>query len=73
VAVDIDGFYHLHLAPGNIPASGRGFPSAPATRPDCVSTYVPYGWVKAPPWFSAATETGADLANTTYPPVPAAH
>jgi hypothetical protein len=64
--VDIaDGFYHLHLAPGNIPALGVAFPPAPDGTPLIAFPLTcPMGWVKSPPWFSAATETGADLANT---------
>jgi hypothetical protein len=75
--VDIaDGFYHLHLAPGNIPALGVAFPPAPDGTPLIAFPLTcPMGWVKSPPWFSAATETGADLANTWLAThyVPAAH
>jgi hypothetical protein len=75
--VDIaDGFYRLHLAPGDIPALGVAFLPAPDGTPLLAFPLTcPMGWVESPPWFSAATETGADLANsllaTDY--VPAAH
>jgi hypothetical protein len=75
--VDIaDGFYRLHLAPGDIAALGVAFPPAPDGTPLIAFPLTcPMGWVESPPWFSAATETGADLANsllaTDY--VPAAH
>ena len=73
-----DGFYHLHLAPGNIPALGMAFPPAPDGTPLIAFPLTcSMGWVESPPWFSAATETetGADLANTLLATdyVPAAH
>jgi hypothetical protein len=65
--VDIaDGFYRLHLAPSDIPALGVAFPPAPDGTPLVAFPLTcPMGWVESPPWFSAATETGADLANAT--------
>jgi hypothetical protein len=64
--VDIaDGFYRLHLAPGDIPALGVAFPPAPDGTPLVAFPLTcPMGWVASPPWFCAATETGADLANS---------
>jgi hypothetical protein len=74
--VDIaDGFYRLHLAPGDIPALGVAFPPAPDGTPLVAFPLTcPMGWVASPPWFCAATETGADVANsllaTDYVPPP---
>jgi hypothetical protein len=74
--VDIaDGFYRLHLATRNIPALGVAFPPAPDGTPLVAFPLTcPMGWVQSPPWFSTATETGADLANATlataYNPAP---
>ena len=74
--VDIaDGFYRLHLAPGDIPALGVAFPPAPDGTPLIAFPLTcPMGWVESPPWFSTATETGADIANsllaTDYVPGP---
>lgn len=74
--VDIaDGFYRLHLAPGDIPHLGVSFPPAPDGTPLVAFPLTcPMGWVESPPWFTTATETGADLANaqlaTDYVPAP---
>jgi hypothetical protein len=60
-----DGFYRLHLAPGDILALGVAFPPAPDGTPLIAFPLTcPMGWVESPPWFSVATETGADLANS---------
>jgi hypothetical protein len=75
--VDIaDGFYRLHLSPEDIPSLGVAFPPAPDGTPLIAFPLTcPMGWVESPPWFSAATETGADLANALLatPYVPAPH
>jgi hypothetical protein len=75
--VDVaDGFYRLHLAPGDIPSLGVAFPPAPDGTPlIALPLTCPMGWVESPPWFTAATETGADLANTLLAAdcVPAPH
>jgi hypothetical protein len=74
--IDIaDGFYRLHLAPDDIPALGVAFPPAPDGTPLVAFPLTcPMGWSESPPWFSSATETGADLANaalaTKYVPPP---
>jgi hypothetical protein len=60
-----DGFYRLHLRPGDILALGVAFPPAPdGTLLVAFPLTCPMGWVESPPWFTTATETGADLANT---------
>jgi hypothetical protein len=74
--VDIaDGFYRLHMAPADIPSLGVAFPPAPDGTPLIAFPLTcPMGWVQSPPWFTAATETGADIANsmlaTNYVPAP---
>lgn len=63
--VDIaDGFYRLHLNPSDVPHLGVAFPPGPDGEPlVAFPLTLPMGWRESPPWFSAATETGADLAN----------
>ena len=65
IKVDIlDGFYQIHLNPSDVPALGVAFPPAPnGTRLVAFPLALPMGWVLSPPFFSAATETVADLAN----------
>jgi hypothetical protein len=70
-----DGFYRLHLRPGDILALGVAFPPAPDGTPLVAFPLTcPMGWVESPPWFTTATETGADLANlalaSDYEPPP---
>ena len=60
-----DGFYRVNLAPGDIPKLGVVFPSRPGNEPlVALPLVLPMGWKNSPPFFSAATETAADLANT---------
>ena len=65
IKVDIsDGFYRVHLNPSDVPALGVAFPPAPDGTPlVAFPLALPMGWVLSPPFFSAATETIADLAN----------
>ena len=59
-----DGLYWNHLNPSDVPALGVAFPPAPdGTLLAAFSMALPMGWVLSPPFFSAATETVADLAN----------
>ena len=62
-----DGFYRVNLAPGDIPKLGVVFPSRQGKEPlVALPLVLPMGWKNSPPFFSAATETAADLANTNY-------
>jgi hypothetical protein len=76
IKVDIaDGFYRIHLNPRDAPVLGVAFPSAPdGTALVAVPLTLPMGWVLSPPYFTAATETIADMANevlkTAYTPGP---
>ncbi len=66
--VDIaDGFYRIWLLPRDIPKLGVLFPSLPGD-PQLIAfpLTLPMGWVASPPFFCAATETVADLANAAY-------
>jgi hypothetical protein len=70
-----DGFYRVHVHPEDIFALGVAFPPAPdGTLLIAFPLTCPMGWVESPPWFTTATETGADLANaalaTDYEPPP---
>jgi hypothetical protein len=74
-----DGFYRLWLASRDIPNLGDVF----STHYDeevlvALPLTLPMGWVSSPPYFCAATETVADLANaipnnTDLPPHPLEH
>jgi len=62
-----DGFYRIWLLPWDIPKLGVLFPTPPGTPPlIAFPLTLPMGWVESPPYFSAATETIADLANTAF-------
>jgi hypothetical protein len=66
--VDIaDGFYRIWLLPRDIPKLGVLFPTLPG-EPALIAfpLTLPMGWVASPPYFCAATETVADLANAAY-------
>ena len=65
--IDIsDGFYRVWLLPRDIPKLGVLFPQHPGEPPLVGFPLVlPMGWVSSPPYFCAATETVADLANAT--------
>jgi hypothetical protein len=59
-----DGFYRVNLAPGDIPKLGVVFPTRPGHEPlVALPLVLPMGWKNSPPFFSAVTETAADLAN----------
>jgi hypothetical protein len=66
--VDIaDGFYRVWLLPSDIPTLGVALPIAGNEEP--ISGFplaLPMGWVNSPPYFTAATETIADLANAAF-------
>ncbi len=73
-----DGFYRVCLNPDDIPKLGVIYPSRSGQSEPLVALplVLPMGWAESPPYFSAATETVADLANNrlsdeTY--VPAHH
>lgn len=76
IKVDIaDGFYRIHLNPRDTPLLGVAFPSAPDGTPlVAIPLTLPMGWVLSPPYFTAATETIADMANaklqSSYMPPP---
>jgi len=60
-----DGFYRIWLKASDVPKLGvllssREGEEALAGLP----LTLPMGWKESPPWFCAATETIADLANT---------
>ena len=59
-----DGFYRVWLNPEDTPALAVLFPSRPG-EPDLIGIplTLPMGWAESPPYFCAATETVADLAN----------
>ena len=63
--IDIaDGFYRIQLAPYAVPHLAVLLPQHPDEEPMVAFPLVlPMGWVNSPPYFSAVTETGADLMN----------
>ena len=64
--VDIaDGFYHVGLAPEDVPSLGVCLPPGPDGKTLVASPLVlPMGWVESPPHFCAVMEIVADLSNT---------
>ena len=59
-----DGFYRLDVAPYDIPKLALAFPTRPTQEPlVALPLVLPMGWKNSPPYFCAATETAADLAN----------
>ncbi len=59
-----DGFYRERLNVQDIPHLGVAFPTYEGEEPMVAFPLVlPMGWIESPPWFCAATETVADLAN----------
>jgi hypothetical protein len=59
------GFYRLWLASPDIPKLGVVFPTHDDEKPlVALPLTLPMGWVASPPYFCAATETVADLANS---------
>jgi hypothetical protein len=61
-----DGFYRICLNPDDIPKLGVIYPSRPGQDEAYVALplVLPMGWAESPPYFCAATETIADMANT---------
>ena len=67
IKIDLaDGLYRLALAPSDIPKLGVVFPTLPG-QPRLVAfpMVLPMGWKNSPPIFCTATETVADLANSS--------
>ena len=67
IKLDIaDGFYRLNLSPADIPTLGVVFPQQFSSKPHvALPLVIPMGWKNSPPAFCAASETAADIANTT--------
>ena len=71
IKVDLaDGFYRIGVTPHDIPKLAVVFPDANPLadtalddRLVALPLRVPMGWTSSPPFFCAATETIADLAN----------
>ncbi len=65
IKVDIaDGFYRVCINPADISKLGVVFPTKPGAEPMVAFPMrLPMGWVDSAPYFCAATETVADLAN----------
>ena len=63
--IDIsDGFYRVHVRPRDIPKLAVLLPTTSGEAPLVgLPNSLPMGWKESPPYFSAATETVADLAN----------
>ena len=63
--IDIaDGFYRVGLAPRDAPKLGVMLPLIGDEEPMVAIPFVlPMGWVNSPPFFSALTETAADVMN----------
>jgi len=66
--IDIsDGFYRIGLAPRDAPKLGVLLPRYSGEEPMiAIPLVLPMGWVNAPPYFCAATETAADLMNADF-------
>jgi hypothetical protein len=65
-----DGFYRLWLSDSGMANLGVAFPVYEGEEPMVAFPLVlPMGWLESPPWFCAATETVADIANS----IPANH
>jgi hypothetical protein len=61
-----DGFYRIPLRVEDIPKLGVVFPKCPGEEQlVAFPLTLPMGWVHLPPFFTAATETGANLANAS--------
>ena len=63
--IDIsDGFYRIRLAPNDALSLAVLLSQADGEPPlVAIPLSLPMGWVESPPYFCAATETAADLAN----------
>lgn len=61
-----DGFYRIGIRPNNMLKLAVIFPTRPGEEPlIALPLTLPMGWLESPPYFNAATETIADLANAT--------
>ena len=59
-----DGYYRMHLHTDSVLPLALLFPVSPGESPMVALPLVlPMGWTESPPYFCAATETIADLAN----------
>ena len=59
-----DGYYRIPLAPSAIPLLGVVMPYNPGEQPlIAFPLALPMGWTNSPPFFSAFTETVADITN----------
>jgi hypothetical protein len=65
IKVDIaDGFYRIWLNSHDIPKLAVSIPSFDENEPlVALPLVLPMGWTESPPYFCAATETVADIAN----------
>ena len=60
-----DGFYRVWVRLDDVPKLGVVLPTAPGTPPlVAFPLALPMGWIESPPYFTAATETICDLANS---------
>ena len=59
-----DAFYRIPVKPEDVLKLGVVFPSSPEEEQlVCFPPTLPMGWVHSPPYFTAASETIADLSN----------
>lgn len=66
-----DGFYRVGLNPSAIPKLAVALPQFPGEdQLIALPLVLPMGWIESPPYFCAATETVADLANNWPAHVP---
>lgn len=77
IKVDIaDGFYRIRVSASHMPTLAVAFPNQPGEpRLVAIPLVLPMGWVSSPPFFCAATETAADVANShlrdrSFQPIP---
>lgn len=65
IKVDMsDGFYQIFVCARDIPKLGVAFPALDGEEPlIAFPLKMPMGWTESPPYFCAATETVADVAN----------
>jgi hypothetical protein len=65
IKIDLaNGFYRVWLKTDDIPKLGVAFPQLEGEEPlFAFPLSLPMGWTESPPYFSAATETVADVAN----------
>jgi hypothetical protein len=61
-----DGFYRVWVRLDDVPKLGVALPTAPGCPPlVAFPLALPMGWIESPPYFTAATETICDLANSS--------